>query len=577
MPLHNAPYGKIHGRAHGNLPITLMASDCLLRLTLLLGVEAQQKIIADELSICFILNIIIMSNYISFMFFGKRFDIGRTYIRLLAIIFLAALLAKGSVIFRGYAIDDYVLWSGINSEYLAIFFSQGRYVAAAIVWIIDSIGANINDMYFSLGIVALFLQAAFVVSILRFVGVADSPAASLVGAIMVAHPYLTEILSFRMALPFYSVALFFSIIALEMAAMRPATWGTRALSIFSTFAMLITYQVFLNYFAVAILFAFIYGMVSHNKSNPSLPTSVSNVYRERAITLTIICTISAFAFVFITWLGKSLGITEGTGRANFISFDKIPERIEQISSSLVSIYWSAEPVFPGWLKALVALLLAASVVIIFKSLLTNNGKENYISNAVFAFLASILLIPFSLGVIIPFDDWWPVPRVIAHVPIIIGLVFIVAISSMQDMRNRFIQSMLIISGAFVFVGFMFLSNQILADQQRVNQWDRMMANRIVSRLELHPDFGNVKFVYMYGGSWGYPAKLRTIQGDMNISAFSPDYSKVRLLSEVSGYRFERAIGPMASAGQSYCMVKQPWPHEESITVDDDVAFICLRK
>ena len=52
VPLHDAPYGKKHGRAHGDLPITRMASDCLLRLPLWLGVEAHQQKIVDELSAC---------------------------------------------------------------------------------------------------------------------------------------------------------------------------------------------------------------------------------------------------------------------------------------------------------------------------------------------------------------------------------------------------------------------------------------------------------------------------------------------------------------------------------------------
>jgi dTDP-4-amino-4,6-dideoxygalactose transaminase len=52
VPLHNAPYGKKHGRAHGDLPITRIASDCLLRLPMWLGVEAHQQKIVDELSTC---------------------------------------------------------------------------------------------------------------------------------------------------------------------------------------------------------------------------------------------------------------------------------------------------------------------------------------------------------------------------------------------------------------------------------------------------------------------------------------------------------------------------------------------
>jgi hypothetical protein len=508
-------------------------------------------------------------------FFDKRFDIGQPYIRLLIIIFVVAVFAKGSVIFRGYAVDDYVFMSGISPGELGHFFSQGRYIQAATAWVVDSFGANLNDMYFSLGIVTLFLQAALVVSILRFVGMEDSPSACLVGAIIITHPYLAETLTFREGLPGYCVALIFSIVALEMATKSPATWCSRAFALLATFAMLLTYQAFLNYFAVAIIFAFILGQVLHNKNGQSLATK--NVYRERAITLTIISTISAIAFVSIIWLTKVLGLTTLTGRANFIAFDKIPERIEQISSSLVRIYWSSEPVFSGWLKILVALMLVVSVIIIFRHLFTEKGKENPIRNVFFTFLAFLLLIPVSLGVIVPFGDWSPVPRVIAHVAIIIGLIFLVADACMQDSGNRFLKSTIFLFRILVLVGFVFLSNQILADQQRINQWDRMMANRIISRLEMNPHFNNVKFVHINGGQWGFPTKLRTIQGDMNISAFYPEWSKVPLLSEVSGYRFEKATGSKAAVGEAYCEGRQPWPHAESITVDNDVAIICLKK
>jgi hypothetical protein len=507
-----------------------------------------------------------------FMFFDKQFYSKEPYFRLIIIIFVAAVLAKGSVIFGGYAIDDYVLSRGALD--LGLFFSQGRYIAAAIVWFVESIGANINDMYFSLGIVTLFLQSVFVVSILRFVGVENSPAAGLVGAIMVAHPYLTEILTFRMALPYYSVSLILSIIALEMVTRRPLTWGARAIALLATFGMLFTYQVFLNYFAVAIIFTFIYGQVLHHKNDQSL--AINNIHRERALTLTIISAVSAIAFVLIIWLTKALGLNRMTGRSNFITFDEIPERIAQISSALGRIYWSAEPVFSGWLKSLVALMLVMSIVIIFRHLII--GKwNNFIINVLLIFIALILLAPVSLGVIIPFKDWWAVPRVIAHVAMIIGLIFLVADSCIQDSGNRFLKSIIFISRIVVLAGFVILSNQILADQQRINQWDKMMANRIISRLEMHRDFGNVKFVYISQSSWGFPAKFRTAQGDMNISAFYPGYSRVPLLSEVSGYRLVGAVGSKAALGEEYCKAKQPWPHAESITVDDDVAIVCLKK
>jgi len=52
VPLHDAPYGKKHARTHGQLPVTRMISDCLLRLPLWLGVEAHQQKIVDDLSAC---------------------------------------------------------------------------------------------------------------------------------------------------------------------------------------------------------------------------------------------------------------------------------------------------------------------------------------------------------------------------------------------------------------------------------------------------------------------------------------------------------------------------------------------
>ncbi len=50
VPLHDAPFGKKHGRTTNDLPVTRMASDCLLRLPLWLGVEVHQQKIVDELA-----------------------------------------------------------------------------------------------------------------------------------------------------------------------------------------------------------------------------------------------------------------------------------------------------------------------------------------------------------------------------------------------------------------------------------------------------------------------------------------------------------------------------------------------
>jgi len=500
------------------------------------------------------------------------FNINTKNIQLLIIIFFAAVLAKGAVIFPGFAIDDYPFESATD---FGNYFSQGRYILSAIVWVVDSFGVNITDLYFSLGIVALFLQATLVMAIFRFVGIAASPGAALVGAIMVSHPYLAESLTFRMGLPGYCIALIFAIISLENITKDAIAWRTRLLAFIATFAMLFIYQILLNYYIVAIIFAFLMGLVLRNGSDKSL--FKNNIYHERAAALAIISIMSAIAFLAIFRLGNILGISAITSRAVMIDAGTIPERMAQLSSFLINTYWLSEPIFFGWLKALVALMLLVSMGIIFFHVLTQNSSKNRIYSVLLVIIVFLVLILVSPGLILAFKDWWPVPRVVAHISIIIGLIFLVADSCIPILQNVILKLFILVSRFLVLIGFIFLSNQIFADQQRLNRWDDMMANRIISRLEMQPNFINTRLVYINGGSYGYPEKLRTMNGDMNISAFFPASSKIHLLSHVSGYKFDMANGPKAETGEIYCKTKQPWPHAESVIVDNDLIIICLKK
>ena len=82
---------------------------------------------------------------------------------------------------------------------------------------------------------------------------------------------------------------------------------------------------------------------------------------------------------------------------------------------------------------------------------------------------------------------------------------------------------------------------------------------------------------MIGGFWGYPAGIRTMQGDMNISALYPAWSKTSVLISTSGYRFEQALGARKAQGEKYCETASPWPAIGSTSVVDDLAIICLQK
>lgn len=509
------------------------------------------------------------------MFAKLKSGIDKDSCRVFLLIFVVVLASKGLVIFRGYAIDDYGFIPDGNINF-DLLFSQGRYIQAILIWFSEAIGANVSDIFFSTGLAALFLQAIFLTSLIRFVGLEKSPMAGIVGAIIVAHPYLTEIFTFRMAVPTYSVALVFSIFALEAGLVKPATWSSRVASVGATVAMLFTYQVFINYFAIAVVFALLSSQIYNVKDGYS--SFKSNAIRQRAFALAGTSIISIVVFGLVTKITKLVGLTSGLSISKILTVDEVPSRWNQMIASLGNIYWRNEPVLSGGLKSFVALLLVFSIVKIIIFVFVKSNRQKFLG-LFFAFSAFLLLAPLSLGVILPFQVWWPVPRVVAHVSVIVGLIFLLADSCGDAVEHRGVRSTLILARCTVLIGFVFLSNQILVDQQRLNQWDAMMANRMIARLEMNPAYEKVKFIYVSKGSWPWPYtnKLRTANGDMNVSGLLVDYAKVPLLAEISGIYFKTATGSNLAIGEKYCTENEPWPHPRAVAVENELAIICLKK
>lgn len=500
---------------------------------------------------------------------------GSRHLKLLLIVFGVALIAKAGVLSRGFAVDDYSFGQGFTQEDVTLFMTQGRFLLGVIDWVINSLNVNINDIYVSLGFFAIFLQAAVVVAMLRFVGAADSPWAALVGSLIVVHPYLAELLTFRMVLPGYCIAAIFSIVALEAVALPSNGYRAWIVALTATVGMLFVYQGFLNYFAVAIVFAYLFGVLQ--KKLELQHKSGKTDLALRAFTLTCVCTFSAFLFLLILSVSKKIGLIQPTGRANFIEWREIPFRLEQIRDLLLKVYWGTEAVSPSWLKIIIAIMVSAALSALIPGFAKGLQRSRFSKKTFGVVFAVALLIPVTVGVILPFKDWWPVPRVLPQVPLILGLLLLLAYPACRERYGKLPIRVLAASIGSVILAFIFINNQIFADQQRLNSWDKMEANRIIARFELQPNFLKIDAIYVGGGSWRHGGKLNTIQGDMNISAFSPDYSKVPLLVEVSGYNFKKASGNQISVGENYCATALPWPDALSVAIIDNLAIVCLKK
>jgi hypothetical protein len=503
----------------------------------------------------------------------KYFDWQTKHIQMLILVFIATLLARGGVIFHGYSLDDLTSSFTSNAD---LMYTQGRYISALISSMFFKIGINPADMYFGLGLIALFMLSVFVISILRFTGLCNLPSSVIVAAIIVTHPYLTEIFTFRLALFNFIVGLTLSLVTLELIIKAGGGWYKNILAIIAALASLFVYQIFLNFLLVITAFTFITAAILKIEKN-----SASKTYENRAKTLLEICFISTLIFLITIYSFKFFGFFEITERGSFINFSYFYQRINEIKSLLAHIYWKDEPVLNGWLKNLVLLMVVLSTLLISFVLFVKAKIKPYKSfylKSVFLFPIIILtILLLSPGIILPFREWWPVPRVLCHISIIIGLLFLVSDLLVSDHIGAKFKKIIYAIRFLILIGFIFSSNQILADQQRLNNWDQLKANRILSRLESLPGFENVKFLYIDGGELPYPVNLKTIQGDMNISAFSAPWSKIYLIMEASGYKFENPAADQIDLGKKICSSNSKWPNLESVLIVNSLAIICLKK
>jgi hypothetical protein len=484
-----------------------------------------------------------------------------------------SLLSKGQSLFGGLALDDYGFLSRLSAEAQSLFLRQGRVGAWTIYSLVDHLHIGSANAYFAVTAFELFLQAVLVVTVIRFIGYTNLFYAGIVSGLMTAHPYLSEILTFKTTAIGNTAALLATVFAIETTRLVHRKSINWIIPIVATFIALTTYQVMINVLLATTFGAMLMNLITNSeKREDGINTVRKPRWSWELLTVSITgAVLSVFPMLILKWSNQ---IDDLTGRAKLIGSNQILERGNQVWEVFIRILIKQEAIFPVLPKIMFLMLISLSFYLICNYLLIGTNKFRslvYLSGL-------ILLLPIlSLGTIIPFGDWWPVPRVLFHNSILLGSIVLVAEKPISGLSNSTFRKLFLVTGFVVSFMFVLLSNQIFSDQFRINRWDMAKAQRIISRMEEMPQFPSMRRLYIDGGAGRYPLGPYSIQGDMNLSAFYPSWSKIGLINEASGYSFGSPTSDEYTLGSEMCAELTRWPDPGSIVIVGELGVVCLEK
>jgi hypothetical protein len=489
--------------------------------------------------------------------------------KLLLFALLVGVAARWNSLSLGYSVDDYGYFA-TNASYggfseRALLSSDGRFGMAWLGEILVFIGISFPQ---AMALGSLLLSAALAwlaVLTSRLSGFAPRTAFTYIAIVVIScFPYQAEYFSFKEGGGVYSFAFFLVGIGL---AIRGRSLRSIAGSSACLFLSLTMYQTGLFIFLTVVAMGFCVRFAVSEE--PSMLVRLRDALRAVQLPQRLAVAVASLALYYlvakITWIS---GVQPNV-RTALIGLGDLSARTVQIVRLAGTILWKQEPIITsGWKASVLGLFLVALTVCLIRSKLR---AAHLISFTILPLLLSGMVLAPTL----PLKTWWPVPRSLPQVSWLWAYVIYVS----GHVLGRFARPLLPIAVAISVVlslALVSMNNRVLGDQQRLNIRDRELANRIVGRMEMMPGFASVTHVRIVGGTWGYPNPIQTLDGDLNMSAFFPEFSKLPLLNEISGYNFTSTYSAAERAKQdAVCRANAKWPDMASIQITGDTALVCF--
>ena len=475
------------------------------------------------------------------------------------LVVVVALIVRGPFLFYfGMSSDAYD-----NSQQLpqyGFLASEGRPGAYLLLRLLNGLGifgpiaqyANIL-----LG-VPLLCAAAILLWRSALVWSARGCVAIMVGTILfVAHPYQTEILTFRDAVPFFAVSTWLGCAGYYCATLSGR--GRFALGVVMIAAGLAVYQTFLNFLVIVWLMTVVLAYAAPTRLHDDLRPDLRKVVRTGLFAIITACVV----YVITNRLVDLLTAVHRGKRVRLIAPTDIPARINDFWTVIKSLLGGDMIVSAPIASVATTALLGVAVAIYL-----------WFGRSVVRFLlvpvAFALALVASIGVAGVGSGFWPMPRVLVGYALLPAFG---AISLLLLVRGAGLQRWIVAVCAVLTLAYTAIGATVAADQVRVNARDVTMATLIAARVSLTPH----RHLAIVGGPRiGY--NVETYRGDMNQSAYWKQWSQVRVISEALGYPIDAATEEERVKAVAYCMQAETWPAQGSTSMlGGNLAVVCFSR
>lgn len=498
--------------------------------------------------------------------------IKRSDYQIFILTFVVTVAVRASMVFASnFGPDTYLFLAYPEAYFFDGFFSdlgQLRFGAAAAHWILDQLGAGFPYA----GALFPLLMCAGLAAFGTTVKHLWCPEITGVRGVIIAfafssHPYISDLMYTHNGIGHQIFAIAFGSIGLWLAISHPRS-AVACIALVPSF-----YQPVFTWLTAAVFIELLFVVRLTRGQTQSAGSTWDLLIRSAAAKRLLVVACGAVLYLIVALIIARVFHAPRADRTQLVAAAEVLPHLVLVLK--MTYFWilKGEAVLPFGIKLIQLVILG---IVTWSFLRTKNAVQPTGVKwggllLVFALLSAAWL--SALALLLPLHEMQPqlnLRTTSALACFWAGMVAL-AITSFDARAKVPVQ---ILGLAFV-ASLGMNTNRLASDFARLSERDRLVANRIVERLSLMPDFSSVERVAVLAGSSFNLDHITSSSAGFNASTLWRPWSQTAMLREISGYRFQPPTDADKSLTKSIAPSMPHWPAAGSIVIRGHLAIINL--